>query len=152
MLQRSFMDDPQILRPPLAHIPEHELLHAECAVGERHGEVVRVRRGEEDRLVVRPAVAEMILHVRYFSPLQCPTACIMRVPHSAVQVTRVQESVALLPQPHGLARRLVRPARVPEGRDRPREILATRLDGGGEQAQHSPVRYLFTGQRGTFQT
>ena len=33
-------------------IPEHELLHAEGAVGERHGEVVRVRRGVEDRFVV----------------------------------------------------------------------------------------------------
>ena len=34
--------------------PEHELLHAQGAVGKRHGEVVRVRRGVQDRFVVRP--------------------------------------------------------------------------------------------------
>ena len=42
----------------LCGIPEHELVHAQGAVGERHGEVVRVRRRIQDRFVVRPAVTQ----------------------------------------------------------------------------------------------
>ena len=39
----------------LNHIPESEFLHAQGAVGIRHGEVVGIRRRIEDRFVVRPS-------------------------------------------------------------------------------------------------
>ena len=39
----------------LNRIPEIEFLHAQGAVGIRHGEVVGIRRRIEDRFVVRPS-------------------------------------------------------------------------------------------------